>query len=266
MVKKLFALASVTALTGLIAAVAASGCSSTTTVDPGTPETGTDAKPTPKEAAPPDPPEEAGAKTCPEATPITAADIEAQSKWLPPAPTSAVCTQKNMDDFKALFAKGAPTTGLTFKNINTVLGPDCAACAFSAKTATQLAAVIIEGRREHRRRTTRRARASRTTLSSGRSLRQGSIFELGCVSTTIVLPHRVVTAACASDVGSRGVQEGPRPERAPASRTSRRPTPTACPDDPDPQRQLFGTIVRSHSKSAAAADPDGGKDAAAPPQ
>jgi len=136
MVKKLFALASVTALTGLMAAVAASGCSSTTVVDgaPAT-EAGTDGKSAPPKTDSAPDPEPDAAKTCPQSTPITTADIEADIKWLPPAPTTNACTQKNMDDFKALFAKGAPQTGLTFPNIKTVLGTECSACVFSEKNS-----------------------------------------------------------------------------------------------------------------------------------
>jgi hypothetical protein len=137
MVKKLFALASVTALTGLIAAVAASGCSSTENIvtDPG--EGGTDAKGVdakPKDTGPdPDVVEPAG--TCPSTDPITAADIEKQIQWLPPKPFQSVCTQANIDDLKALF-KAAPPAGVAFTDINAKLGPACAACAFSSDKDT----------------------------------------------------------------------------------------------------------------------------------
>jgi hypothetical protein len=138
MVKKLFALASVTALTGLIAAVAASGCSSTDVIndtpdgtggDTGKPDTGK-----PKEAGP-DPDEPATTGTCPSTDPITAADIEKQLNWLPPTAVQSVCTQTNIDDLKALF-KSAPATGVAFTDINAKLGATCAACAFSTDKNT----------------------------------------------------------------------------------------------------------------------------------
>jgi hypothetical protein len=138
MVKKLFALASVTALTGLIAAVAASGCSSTDVInDTGETGTGDGGKVDtgkPKEAAPPDdtaPP----ITTCPSTDPITAADIEKQLNWLPPVAVQSVCTQQNVDDLKALF-KSAPATGVAFTDINTKLGATCAACAFTTDKNT----------------------------------------------------------------------------------------------------------------------------------
>ncbi len=136
MVKKLFALASVTALTGLMAAVAASGCSSTkvedVTVDSGGSSSG-DAKldtkkdQEPEDSAPP-------VTTCPSGSAtnqITAADIEAQLKWLPPAPVQTVCTQQNIDDLKALFKSAPAGGGVKFADIKTSLGTACAACAFS---------------------------------------------------------------------------------------------------------------------------------------
>jgi len=132
MVKKLFALASVTALTGLIAAVAASGCSSTNEItDVG--ETGTDSgkkpdAPIKPEASDDDAPVTGGG--CPSTEPITAAEIEKQLNWLPPTAVQNVCTQQNIDDLKALF-KAAPATGVAFTDINTKLGATCAACAFT---------------------------------------------------------------------------------------------------------------------------------------
>jgi hypothetical protein len=137
MIKKLFALASVTALTGLTAAVAASGCSTTDGgIDTGdAANTGDTAKPdakpkTPEGDGPVDPP-----TVCPTTDPITAADIEKQLNWLPPAAVQSVCTQANIDDLKALF-KSAPATGVAFTDINTKLGATCAACAFSNDKST----------------------------------------------------------------------------------------------------------------------------------
>ncbi len=129
MVKKLFALASVTALTGLIAAVAASGCSSTTVTD--APETGApDVKlDSPKKPDADEP--EVGAPSCPTTTPITSAEIEAQIKWLPPAAVQTACNQGDIDSLKALFKAAPPGKGIAFADIKKSLGATCAACAFS---------------------------------------------------------------------------------------------------------------------------------------
>jgi len=133
MVKKLFALASVTALTGLTAAVAASGCSSTTKEEPaGDSGPAVDAKTPiiPKDSAEVDAP----AGNCPSTTPITAADIDAQLAWKAPAAIQTVCNQKNIDDLKALFVKAGPTGTITYAEVETALGATCSACAFSEQT------------------------------------------------------------------------------------------------------------------------------------
>lgn len=132
MVKKLFALASVTALTGLVAAVAASGCSSTTVED--TSEGGTTAEGGPKTEAgkkEAGEAEEAGAAICPSTTPVTGAEIEAQIKWLPPVKAQSLCTQDNIDSLKKLFKDAPAGGGVKFADIKAALGATCAPCVFS---------------------------------------------------------------------------------------------------------------------------------------
>src|SRR4051794_22329266 len=102
MVKKLFGLASVTVLTGLVGVITAAGCSSKLYVygDEGGVEGGKILKPGDEgydkakdpiraEAGkvPTDPPieEPDPGATCPSTTPITAADIDAQLQWKPPS-------------------------------------------------------------------------------------------------------------------------------------------------------------------------------------
>jgi hypothetical protein len=137
MIKKLFALASISGLTGLMAMTSASGCSSTTTVSD------TDASTTPTEAGGKDasPPKEAGEEpdsgetaTCPTTEVVTAADIDGQLKWVPPAAPQKVCTQTNLDDLKKLIVASG-SAGTKFADIKTTLGATCAACAFSKDTA-----------------------------------------------------------------------------------------------------------------------------------
>jgi len=144
MVKKLFALASVTALTGLMAAVAASGCSSTTTVDATpTPEAGPDAKTPLKEAGPdPDPdPEETGPATCPTPTPVTEADIGLT--WLAPGTPQSVCGQADLDALKALFAAGKGSA--KYSEIEKALSATCGPCVFTAKAGPRWGVIIKDG-------------------------------------------------------------------------------------------------------------------------
>lgn len=135
MVKKLFVLASVTALTGMMTLTAGSGCSSTTTQG-GDPGTGTEGGPKtpPKEAGPIiEEDGSTGPQTCPTPDPVTAADIDMAIKWAPPAAVQSVCTQQNIDDLKALFVKGMGKA--KYADIKTSLGTTCSACVFSKDTA-----------------------------------------------------------------------------------------------------------------------------------
>ena len=159
--KKLFGLASVTVLAGLVVAVSAAGCSSTqiyTYVDeggttalkpgdpgyvppnnpnnpnnpsnpsnPAKPDASVDASKKPPVAdANPDP----GA-VCPTTDPITAADIDAQLLWKAPAAFTNVCTQANIDALKFLFKNAPAGGGVKYADIKASLGATCAACAFS---------------------------------------------------------------------------------------------------------------------------------------
>jgi ubiquitin len=133
--KKIFALASVTALTGLVASVAGAGCSSTTTTsasDDASVATDTGAKKPAVEAGP-DP--DAGPATCPTTAEITAASIQASFTWKSTGGAQSACVQKNLDDLAALFTKGGGSA--TYTDIKTTLGATCAACAFTKETATK---------------------------------------------------------------------------------------------------------------------------------
>jgi len=142
MVKKMFALASVTALSGLMAAVAASGCSSTTTVDNPGAETGVpDAKL--EAAVKPDTSvdTDAPADTCPAPTPITATDIGLT--WVAPGAPQAVCDQSNLDALKKVFADGKGSAKYT--DIEKSLGATCAACVFTPKAGARWGVIIKDG-------------------------------------------------------------------------------------------------------------------------
>lgn len=93
--KKLFALASVTALTGLIATVAASGCSSTTIAEGPVAETGSpDVKTSPKEASviPDDAPSSTECKGA------IAVDVS-MLPWKAPNIATGACSEKELADF-----------------------------------------------------------------------------------------------------------------------------------------------------------------------
>ncbi|CAN5924612.1 hypothetical protein BH11MYX4_BH11MYX4_65840 [soil metagenome] len=141
MVKKLFALASVTALTGLMAAVAASGCSSSTVVDT-TPtiEAGPDVKVTPKDAAPIDEPD-TGPATCPTTTPVTSADIGLT--WVAPGAPQSVCNQGDLDALKKVFADGKGSAKYT--DIEKSLGATCGPCVFTAVKGARWGMIIKDG-------------------------------------------------------------------------------------------------------------------------
>ena len=123
MIKKMFALASVTALTGLVASVAASGCSSTTSVaeEGGTTvsEAG-DAK-KPIEAGPE---EEAGPATCPTTDPIDAT----VAPWKPPAVSQGSCSEKMITDLVAFVDANKMAAYADIKKA--VTDATCKACLF----------------------------------------------------------------------------------------------------------------------------------------
>lgn len=155
MIKKMFALASVTALTGLVTAVAASGCSSGGFYQSGLlPEGGeagptfeggvTDARfdaPVKRDAALP--PEEDGniGATCPPSTPITVADIGLT--WLAPGAPQSACSQTNLDALKALFAMNGGSAKYT--DIEVALGATCSACAFTQVKGSRWGIIIKNG-------------------------------------------------------------------------------------------------------------------------
>ena len=142
MVKKLFALASVTALTGLMAAVAASGCSSSTVVDTTPPaEAGSDAKTKPVVEAGPEDDAAVPPGTCPTPDPVTSADIGLT--WVPPGPPQAVCGQADLDALKKVFADGKGSAKYT--DIEAALGATCGPCVFTAKTGARWGMIIKDG-------------------------------------------------------------------------------------------------------------------------
>jgi hypothetical protein len=137
MLKKVFGIAGVGALLGVVVCLEATGCGGPLIL----PDEGGTAAPTPTTTGrvppsppppgwdePPQPPDD---PFCPSTTPITAKDIDAQMRWLPPAAIQNVCTQQNIDDLKALFKSTGGGVGVKFADIKVSLGATCSACVFS---------------------------------------------------------------------------------------------------------------------------------------
>lgn len=130
MVKKVFALASVTALSGLMISMVAAGCSSTTTIDPvdsstdnfvpkndsGRPDTAVD--------------EDTGTPTCPSTDPIDTSDEVFKT------PTPAVvgaCTEADLKAMEDVVAKGNIQA---LADLGANVSATCKACAFTANGDT----------------------------------------------------------------------------------------------------------------------------------
>ena len=139
MVKKLFALASVTALTGIVSAVAASGCSSTTeetTTGDASTDAKTDAKKTDSGGE-----EEEDAATCKKAdATFTAPTIN------PPAASQnlAACSDNVIGILADACAKEPESAGC--KTAREVAGnqKDCADCLFGAKTDANWKMIVLQ--------------------------------------------------------------------------------------------------------------------------
>jgi hypothetical protein len=125
MIRKMFALASVTALTGLVSSVAASGCSSTNSVsstdEGGLTEAGKDAT-RPKETGPDE--EDTGPSTCPTPEPIDATKIA----WKPPGVAQGSCSEAEIAAL-VKFVDDNPTTEYS-KLKASVTNATCKACLF----------------------------------------------------------------------------------------------------------------------------------------
>ncbi len=129
MVKKLFALASVTALTGLMTAVAVAGCSSTTVQatdgDAAVAPTGDGGKVVPKKDATAD--EDSGepaSGTCPTLDKIDATALP----WKAPFKSVGACTAKELSDLVTFIDTNSSAKYADWKK--TVTGASCSKCMF----------------------------------------------------------------------------------------------------------------------------------------
>lgn len=133
MVKKLFALASVTALTGLIGTAAVAGCSSTTNPDTATNDgggidaSGKDAAPKPKSDAG-DEIDAATPNTCPSKDPIDATQLP----WKSPTKRIGACGDKDLKDLVDYVANNSMAQYADWKK--SVANAACSACIFGKET------------------------------------------------------------------------------------------------------------------------------------
>jgi len=133
MVKKLFALASMTALTGVVAAASAAGCSTTVTDvggtdGGGTPETSTGTDSGPKKDSGPVVEEDTGPGTCPTPDAIDATQLP----WKSPTRAPGSCTQAELDAFVAKFDTDQDLAAAKASITNTA----CRDCIFAKDGAT----------------------------------------------------------------------------------------------------------------------------------
>lgn len=145
MLKKLFALATITAFTGLGASTMVAGCSSTEDGSATGTDAATDARrdvnTTRPDAAEPEP-EDTGPAVCPAPSgTFTAALFEQEIGVWKPSVISAACTQADIDKGKAALASGSAT----FASIKTALGATCGACAFGKPTDANWKPIIEIG-------------------------------------------------------------------------------------------------------------------------
>lgn len=130
MFKKMFALASFTAVTGVVAAVAAAGCSSTTETTTSTEDSGSSTT-KPKDASTDRSTveeEDAGPSTCPSTDPIAESDLP----WAPPTKTQAgKCTQQMLDGFEKFLKDNPNTTNEQFEAEIKKTSATCHSCIFT---------------------------------------------------------------------------------------------------------------------------------------
>jgi len=134
--KKLFALASVSAIAGLMTTVTASGCSSTTTETSSSSSSGGTGDGGSKDATTKDRAvvgdnEEEAPSDCPANVPLTEADLDKEIGWKPAKATPGSCTSADLTQLEANFKD----TGIkTYFDLGKSLSEECFACAFAKDT------------------------------------------------------------------------------------------------------------------------------------
>src|SRR5881394_3748856 len=128
--KKLFALASVSAIAGLMTAVSAAGCSSTTTETTAPGDSGTDAKTDAKGDAKvvPGDDESDQAADCPQNVPLTTDDLDKEIGWKAAKATPNACTSTEITKIESNFKD---TNIKTYFDLGNGVSDACKACVFA---------------------------------------------------------------------------------------------------------------------------------------
>lgn len=129
--KKLFALASVSALAGLMTSVAAAGCSSTTTETTTTDASDAKADVVKHDAIADDDADQGPACPAKPDKPITADVLDQEIGWKPAKAAPGSCTQADLTKLEANFKD---TNLKTYFDLGNGLSPDCVTCTFSKDT------------------------------------------------------------------------------------------------------------------------------------
>ena len=134
--KKLFALASVSAIAGLMTTVTASGCSSTTTETSSSSSSGSTGDASTKDASTKDrtvvgDQEEDEVGDCPQDVPLTEADLDKEIGWKEAKKTPGACSATDLTQLEANFKD----TGIkTYFDLGKQLSDECFACVFAKDT------------------------------------------------------------------------------------------------------------------------------------
>jgi hypothetical protein len=122
--KKLFALASVSAIAGIMTTVTASGCSSTS-VSPSPADSGADVTSEVGTGTGPEP------IVCPAVLPLTAADLDNEVNWKPAKAVPGACSTQDLAQLETNF-KGIGIQ--SYYELGKDLSPDCFACVLTKDT------------------------------------------------------------------------------------------------------------------------------------
>lgn len=142
MVKKLFALASFTALTGMVVSVSGVGCSSSDTTS--TTDAAADVKKTETGPVEGGEEEDAPAGTCPDSTPVTGAQIDSEIGWKGPNAIQNPCSGANIQTFGGILDDDTVKTwdDLFTKLSGAGLPTACHDCIVTDSTAAKWGPVV----------------------------------------------------------------------------------------------------------------------------
>jgi hypothetical protein len=138
MVNKIFALASVSALAGLVSTVAAAGCSDKDQANPSDATTGT--KPGIEAGSPTD--KEGGTASDDEACMAKQAIDETQFPYKKAVKQPGACTAKELDDLSKFFRAKAGAEDISMKEWAGTVSAGCAKCVFSDGTAASWTPIL----------------------------------------------------------------------------------------------------------------------------